>query len=374
MTESYPSLPFAEGTIEPSTFALPHLPEVSLPLYRVPTENPRSRRPVLLVHGGSAWSHSFTVPSGQGLADYLARHDFDVFLLDWRASKHVAKRHGPSALAYEATSLDDCAAHDIPAALEEIARLRGDGAKISIVAHCFGAGMTAMAISAGLVEHIVDRVVLLTLGLFYDVAWDGVLKSQDHLLERVRVDEPSEYAVDSTVARFPCVVETAYVEWPKSSLPPSRPEIFRRLAFMFGEPYLAANVPAELHSDAALARQFGPMHLRLFQHGVQNVRRGFAVPFDQTNGGHAVHRYLDTTHWRSLARIQLITGERNGLWHRTAIDSMHEFLLRDIDPAICTKRIVRGYAHQDLLWGRESARDVFPSILDGLRDNPTTKP
>lgn len=391
-------LPFGDEAVDPiRRIPVASLPGVSVPLYRVGRGDDAPRGPVLLVHGGSAWSHSFTVPRGRGLADHLVLLGFDVFLLDWRASKHVCAIYGPDEVAFEATTLEDAALHELPGALREIQRLRRDERPIPIVAHCFGAGMTSIGIACGALGGLVERVVLLTLGLFYDVPWDGVLKGEDHLLERVRVVEgsPSKvHAIDSRPATgFPGAVKEAYGIWPSSALPTDAPEQFRRLAFMFGVPYLVENVPAELHTATSLEAQFGEMHLRLFQHGVQNVRRGFAAPFDAvesvsdthdstdpiaagSSGGRvlatgtrpSMHAFLELSPWTKLRRVALITGERNSLWHRTAIDSMYDFLRRALPPRVCTKQVLRGYAHQDLLWGAGAVDDVFPSIVAAIGD------
>lgn len=382
---------------------------LSLPLYRLREDGDSAPLgPVLLLHGASAWSHSFTVGAGHGLAGFLLEKGFDVFLLDWRGSKNLVARYGPDAAAYEATSLDSCAEHDVRCALDGIRVARANARRpIAIVAHCVGAGVTAMAIATnrvvaaedvGKTDRVdrVDRVVLSTLGLFYEVAWDGVLKGEDHLLERVRDAEPKPYAVDSNPkVPFPEAIQTAYDLWPKSALPQDAPERFRKLSFMFGMPYLPSRLVEGLHSEDGLAAQFGQMHLRLFQHGVQNVRRGFVAPLDADEsvsdlgppavrrrsisrrpvGGRvgtgtpaATDRYLDLTPWKRLTRVHLITGQQNTLWHRTSVDSMHDFLRRELSAEVCTKKVFAGYGHQDLLWGKRSVEDVFPSILEALTD------
>lgn len=408
-TNDHAPLPFRGHPVAATAIdlRLDGIPGITLPLYRLPRTHPAPNGPVLLLHGASAWSHSFTVGTRDGLGGYLLENGFDVFLLDWRGSMNMVAKYGPNAAAYDVTSLDSCAEHDVSRAIEAIREIRREDRRpIAIFAHCVGGGVAAMAIAAGHVvargepadlPDRVDRVVLSTLGLFYEVAWDGVLKGEDHLLEKVRVRDPKVYAVDSSPdVPFPKDIDDVYTLWPAAARPDDPLPRFQKLSFMFGMPYLAPSIVDGLHSEAGLSKQFGMMHLQLFQHGVQNLRRGFAAPLDadesvsdlagsssrrrmvqrrpmgarvrSTPQPLSVDHYLDLSAWSKLDRVHLLTGEQNTLWHRTSIDSMYEFLRRRLSAAVCTKQIHRGYGHQDLLWGKRSADDVFPSILTALTD------
>ncbi len=386
--------------------------DVKLPLYRVapPARRPGAerpfRKPVLLVHGGSASSRTFVTPSSASLAEELSRRGFDVFLLDWRGSHEVTRRQG--ARAYDATTMDACAEEDLPAALDAVRAVREASHEpsarepVGVVAHCFGAGVVAIALAKRALRERVDAVVLLTLGLFYEVGWDGLVKAGDHLLERVRAKDPNCTAVSSHERpAFPKPVDEAFGLWPRLLLPDASPAIYRRVAFMFGPAYHVANVPPEIHRDEELARQFGEMHLRLYQHGTQNVRRGFAAPFDAperarvaamprraaamrkcfgatpptavaepeaaATAASPIDAYLDPHAFATLERLTLITGYDNALWHRSSIDRMHDFVRRAMPSSRAVKHVMRGFAHQDLLWGRRAPEVVFPSVVDGLR-------
>jgi hypothetical protein len=73
-------------------------------------------------------------------------------------------------------------------------------------------------------------------------------------------------------------------------------------------------------------------------------------------------------HFYDLEKVTLITGAMNRLWHRDSIDCMYEWLVRgDARPSEKIRKVIlKRYGHQDLLWGEQSPRDVFPDILDGL--------
>jgi hypothetical protein len=45
---------------------------------------------------------------------------------------------------------------------------------------------------------------------------------------------------------------------------------------------------------------------------------------------------------------------------------MHDWLRRKLSAQQCQKRVIRGYGHQDLFWGKNAAEAVFPVLLELL--------
>jgi hypothetical protein len=162
---------------------------------------------------------------------------------------------------------------------------------------------------------------------------------------------------------------------------------------MFGNPYETAQLDPSLRGSI-LCRLFGTMHLGLYLHAGQVVRRGYAARFDAPDiverprldapprahharrtaprgpkPSHPPEGDLLPAHFRDK-RITLITGAQNRLWHRESIDLMYEWLMNIGDRpagAHVKKRIFPGFAHQDLYWRRESGDDdVYAAILAGL--------
>lgn len=329
-------------------------------------------RMVLLLHGASAASLSFRVGGARSLVAFLLDRErgADVWTLDWRGSNLVSPKY-PNAP--EKFTLDLAAQHDIPAAVWALRDRRPD-VPLGVLGHCMGAGTLAMAIGGGfLPDRPVDHVVLSTLGLFYQLPWDGWVKAEDHTLERVRGFEPDVRAIDADAERgpWPEVVERAYERWPRTFLPPPGNEIFRRLAFMYGRPYRPDFVPDDVHTDAELRIQFGEIPLLMYVHCAQNVRRGFVARFDATDwrlGGASPwpdETYLNREGFAGI-RVTLITGSRNELWHPDSIHRMADWLERSPGRAACTRRIFPRYAHQDLLWGKNAYDEVYPTLATGL--------
>jgi cholesterol oxidase len=318
---------------------------------------------VLLLHGASAASDTFQIPEGSSLIEYLSPRGCDVWTLDWRGSHRVVANHRSE---YGKFTLDAAAAQDFSGALDRIREQVTATKPISVFAHCMGAGTFAMAIGAGWIgAERVEHVVLSTLGLFYRVPWDGWVKAEDEMLERIRGENPEVTSIDSSASQhpWPDVMEQAYARWPATLLPSKRNDTFRRLSFMFGQPYRPDLLSDDIHGEENLRKQFGEIPLSLYIHCSQNVRRGFAAPFDDVPGDAA--QYMNVEKFRGL-KLTLITGNQNELWHPDAIHLMYDWLRRALGQRDCRMRIFGGYAHQDLLWARAAREDVYPTIAAGL--------
>lgn len=359
----------------------------------------RYRRPggkgtVLLIHGASANSDTFLIPNG-GLMDYLRRRGWEVWTLDWRGSRDVVASLPPGrflggSLQAECAlfSVDRVAAEDFRKALafiDECHRTEAPGSPPkpkSVVAHCFGAGSFSVAVSRGTVEDFsIHNIVLSTLGLFYEVPWNGWVKVEDFLIERILGDHPKVRAIDPRDGpSWPTSMGQAYAAWPTAWLPPKATkseEVFNRLTFMFGEPYLPQLLAPGIHGPL-LFELFGGMHLGLYLQAGQMVRRGYAAKLNDLSvidrsrlrnalAPAGVVGDLDPTHFQDK-KITLVGGAQNQLWHRDSVDLMHEWLLERCPHTRPTKHIFEGHAHQDLLWGREAADrgGVYETIEAGL--------
>ncbi|MFO1375708.1 MAG: GMC oxidoreductase [Steroidobacteraceae bacterium] len=102
--------------------------------------------PVLLVHGLAQGSLIYAHTAlGTSMARHFIDAGFDVWLLDCRLSNRFDERVVP----YDGWTIDEIGAHDLPLAVHEIRRLRGDGRPVHVFAHCVGATAVAMAILDG---------------------------------------------------------------------------------------------------------------------------------------------------------------------------------------------------------------------------------
>jgi len=341
---------------------------------------------VLLLHGANSSGDTFLVPHG-GLAGYLSRRGFDVWILDWRGSPHVVDPLldrwpplGGSVLeeCKKFYTVDHVAEVDIPMGIEEVRRKIG-GVKLSVLGHCVGAGALGIAMARGLVDRFdIGSFVLSTLGLFYEVPWNGWAKAEDYIIERVLHDDPACRGVNpKKPGGWPRDVESSYHRWPHAWLPGGTgpaDAMLRRMAFMVGQPYSTREIDPSIE-PAQLEGIFGNLHMGLYWHLGQMVRRGYAARFNAPDvidrarlhlsprSGAVPDSHLVPTHFKDK-RVTLLAAAQNQLWHRDSMDLMYEWL-HEIGTDV-TKLVFARYNIQELLWGPRSAAEVYPEVARRL--------
>ena len=352
-------------------------------LTRYPLSSSGKARPLLLMHGASAWSNTFQIrpdrvqSNGKRLSvvEFLNDAGYDVWLLDWRGGGRpeiVAQVHKFPPKSF---TIDEVARHDIPKALAKISEVTGSQ-RVDVIAHCMGAGSLAFGLGRSdlrtpILKYL-GNVVLCTLGLFYEAPWDGLAKVQDHLLDVILATDPNCPGVSPDVNSkrpWPEILEFAFSKWPASWQPTCSSAFCHRLAFMFGSPYCEDRLSEGIHNH--LEHFFGPIPIAHYAHAAQNTLRGYAAPFNvEGQSKPAFEACLDLEGFEELhakdLRIGLVTGSRNILWHRESIDRMHDWLRRRLPAQKCQKRIIPDYGHQDLFWGKDAADNVFPVLLELL--------
>ena len=214
------------------------------------------------------------------------------------------------------------------------------------------------------------------MGLFYGVTWDGWAKLHDRTLERLAGEQPNITSIDPGCVPWPAALEDAYHLWPPTLGPSCGVEFCRRLAFMYGLPFLHSNLAAAVDHDE-IRRQFGGIPLRLYMHAAQNAYRGFAAVFDAEAElptsvpddevrAELAKDYIVGEPFQALEKVTILGGAQNPLWHRDSADRMYDWLRRVLPADRCVKHVLPGYGHQDLWWGRCSWEDVFPLVNEGL--------
>lgn len=407
---------FVRSTPDTVTHIARETDEAWLPYaLRCPATPRPERRAVLFVHGLSARSNTFEAnesvtpdgPTTCTLAGYLAAcadpdggEPPDLFFLDWRGSSEPAlqalvrgridARGDPWARKdFARQHLNfDCVAHeDCLGAVEHIVGL--GYTRISVMAHCMGAAAFSQVIALNLLPEAVDRVVLSAVGLLLRLVWFRQLLGGEYQIAHDRAAFPEWVAVTGDIDGWPTVLQNLFAAWLRAGVGsmrlvrrPYEPRLeWQMQSFLFGEPYAPDAIP-EMHREG-MEGLFGPLSVDLLGHAAESVRAGGMVqlpygPHESKADPDAPKLYaaLDTAPvgFARLKELTLVTGHLNRLWHRQSVDRMYEWLIRDVKrcragdstrPRI-EKVVLRGYAHQDLLWAPTAERDVFPTLAKGL--------
>jgi hypothetical protein len=350
--------------------------------HRLENEAPDARagaEPVLLIHAATLARDMFFVRDG-GFAKALlkvqrdGRPRFDVLTLDWRSSKRLFGDFGEKAKG-RATPSDyrlDQVVGDVKSGID-LTRARHAGQRVHVVAHCIGAAATAHALAAGAVEpRALGNVVLATIGLFYRVGLEGVLKTAENIMESFEsqgIAALSPYVGEPDAAPsqdWPPAFKDMYAMWLETIFPHGCGiELCNRLFFMYGGDYRSNDMEDIHRSPARLREQFGAMPVGLYRHVIENCRRGWAAAWEKDDPPYM----LNPEPFRRLP-LTLITGSENQVWHRDSIDRMHEWLHRELgkDAQTIRKRVFEDYGHVDLWWSQRAHEpgQVFPYIIDAL--------
>ena len=120
-----------------------------------------------------------------------------------------------------------------------------------------GAGTLAQALAEGHVSaeaHGLRRVVLLTLGIFYQATYANQLKARDIALEQLRREGVLAVDARTPVAEWPRPLATLYDNLGRPRAPHRDGDqgaygICNRLTFMYGAPYVEDRLVPEIHRD-----------------------------------------------------------------------------------------------------------------------------
>jgi pimeloyl-ACP methyl ester carboxylesterase len=375
---------------------------IRLSLRHVGERRQAGERAILMLHGGNTSSETFRHPRG-GLAQFLKDRGWDVWLLDWRGSPLVTSEllmrpplGGSAEEECRLFSYDHVAREDLPGAVAEVRARIGADTPLSVLGHCVGSGVVSIAVALGQLESV-RNVVLTGLGLFYEAPWDGWAKVEDFILERVQGSDPGRRGISPLEPeRWPAEMKRAYDFWPsawKIKGDSSDDELLGRVTFMIGQPWAPGRIHPDLHGRV-LREIFGSLHLGLYLHSGQMVRRGYAAPTTALDvidrprvgsrrtrscrlgaapgvavaGSPGVDHYFIPRPFRSK-RVTLITGAQNRVWHRDGVDLMYEWLRRidgDLGAGQYVKHVLPEYGLQDLYWHPNAHVDVYPLIHAGL--------
>jgi cholesterol oxidase len=303
--------------------------------------------PVILSPGFGTSTLAFSIDTvDTNLPEALFGAGYDVWLFDYRASPDL-----PSSRTQ--FSLDDVAKHDYPAAVAKVRELSG-AADVQVMAHCVGSMTFLMAMMAGLTG--VRSAVSSALTFYPDSPMANRVRAGLDLgtaaakagLKTVTTDFDSQKKLD-------VIVDNVLKLVPSKEQCPSA--VCRRILGIYGDVFKHDQLNEATHN--AIHEMFGIANMTTFNHISLMVRKGQIV--DQ-KGGDTYLPHMD----RLAIPITFVTGAENNLFLPEGTLKTMQALAKANDAKLYQRVVFPKYAHMDLYIGRNSAKDVFPTIVGEL--------
>ena len=316
---------------------------------------------VLVIPGLTTSTDMFIMPEHDNLVSCLLDAGFDVWCLDNRTSN----RHSYN-LAYNRFTLDDVAVFDMPPAVELVRSKIGDR-PLHVIAHCVGSATFAMSLFGGTVDGITSMVansVALTPRV---PAWSRV-----KILFGVRLIELAGFQYvnprwDEDPWLTPGKVFSKAVSFfhRECDVPACH-----MLSMMWGAgwPALYSHENLDERTHRRAGDLFGATNMHYFRHIRKMVKAGTAVKYRPGDRRYAAlpDDYFDGA--REIGTpILFTTGADNNVFRDSNVECH-----RRLGELGCTwheLEVFPGYGHQDVFMGKDAARDVFPTMLDFIREH-----
>ena len=337
-----------------------------------------------LAHGGTVFTTATT--GGRNMAAAFLAAGYTVWVLDHRLSNRLSHRDAdgqPRRMATLDHTMDDVAQHDIPAAVAQV--FAAAGGPIDVLAHCVGAGAFAMATLRGLLDDApghsrVRRAIVHAVHPWVVPSVSNQFSGELAALYRDWL--PADLAIDPVPPPTPTALDQAIdrlaasIPWPDAERrahhahrqhPQGGTAVCNRMTVFYGREWVHANLAEATHRE--LASLVGPASVGVFRQLFYIVNRQRLT--DREGAGADLSRERFDRHWRFP--VLFAHGTENRVFDpRSAVRSWHQLRqIQDRHPG--GDRAVRlflpeGYGHMDFLFGQRAWRDVYPALVDFLRD------
>ncbi|RIJ11013.1 FAD-binding protein [Pseudomonas sp. 91RF] len=310
-----------------------------------------SKGPVMLVHGLGVGSNIFSTDTIQtNLLEFLCKHDYDVWLLDFRVSILLPA-------SKKEWNGEQIAQYDFKAAIGQIQQQTG-AKDVQCVVHCYGATTFFMSLLAGL--QGVRSVVCSQIAADTVVATATGLKAGLHLpgmLDAIGIKSMTAYA-DSKENWFNRLYDKALNGYARIEAQGycTNP-VCHRVTFMYASLYRHDTLNETLHDN--LHELFGESNIETFEHLALIVRKGHLVDF---KGNDVYMPHFD----RLTMPICFISGAENQCYLPESTLKTYQRVCEKHGPERYSRHVVPGYGHIDCMFGKNAVVDVYPVILEHL--------
>lgn len=324
-----------------------------LNLVHCTSKSANKTEPIIVVHGAGVRSAVFEPPVDTTFVDALLGANYDVWLLNWRASIDLPPNEW---------TLEDAAVHDHPAAVRTV--LDRTGAKtLKAVIHCQGSTSFMMSAVAGLLPEV-TTVVSNAVALHPVVPRLARLKSR--------------YATN-TVGRFmkylnpqwglsaPRGWPTAIDWWVRSTHHECNNAVCKHSSFTFGAgfPTLWRHENLDDATHEWLKGEFAHVPMTFFREMGKCIEAGHLISsgrYSELPGSFVVQAP------KTDARFVFLGGEFNDCFVPQSQARTFDYFDHHA-PGRHAFYELADYGHLDVFIGKNAAHDTFPLIIDELRKN-----
>jgi cholesterol oxidase len=311
-----------------------------------------SKGPVILSHGLGVASSLFSADTiDTNLLEYLFERQYDVWLLDYRASIDLAY----ASLQY---SGDDVAKYDYPAAVDTVRNVTGRDT-VQFVVHCWGATTWTMAMMSGL-RHVRSAVVS-QVSAYAVTGWLKEVEAALYLpetMDRLGIRDLTAYT-DSHADLVNRLFDKAVQLMPAGAHQGCDNPVCHRITFLYGLLYQHQQLNQALHDN--LHELFGVACIKSLSHLTTIIRAGHVV---DAEGRDVYMPHLDRINVPTL----FISGAENRCFKPVSTEKTYEALCKLNGPQLYKRHVVPGYGHIDCMFGKNAVQDVYPHILRHLEE------
>ncbi len=311
-----------------------------------------SKGPVILSHGLGVSSRIFSMDTCEtNLLEYLFAHNYDVWLLDFRASIEL-----PAAVNTQ-FSADEIARYDYPAAVSTVRQIT-KAKTVQMVVHCFGSTAWTMSMLGGWLKNVRSAVVS-QVSTHMKVPFLTKLKTGLHVptfLDKIGIDSLTAY-VDKHSNWLEKFFDDSLKFYPIQKEERCNNPVCHRITFLYGQLYEHDQLNDETHKN--LHEMFGVANITSLEHLALLSRKGHVVNFQ---GEETYLPHLE----RMRIPITFISGGENECFLPESTEITYNLLREKNGKDLYKRFVIPKYGHIDCIYGKNAERDVYPFILDHL--------
>lgn len=313
-----------------------------------------SKGPVILSHGLGVSSRIFSMDTYEtNLLEYLFAHNYDVWLLDFRASIELP------AAANTQFSADEIAKYDYPAAVSTVRQIT-KAKTVQMVVHCYGSTAWTMSMLGGWLKNVRSAVVS-QVSTHMKVPFLTKLKTGLHVptfLDKIGIDSLTAY-VDKHSNWLEKFFDDSLRFFPIQKEERCNNPVCHRITFLYGQLYEHDQLNDETHKN--LHEMFGVANITSLEHLALLSRKGHVVNFQ---GEETYLPHLE----RMAIPITFISGGENECFLPESTEITYNLLREKNGKHLYKRFVIPKYGHIDCIYGKNAARDVYPFILEHLEE------